>query len=145
MAGGQYYVLGILRIAKDSNVTVTATRLQKVVFLVEKELNRDLGYEFIPYYFGPFSKELQDDVYELKKEGYVEVKEEAVEDIITGALVGFKKAYEITDNAPSISLDDEFVRFVSEKLVVPLNDLLRYVYIKYPEYTAHSLIKDKIF
>ena len=138
------YILGILRLAKDLNVEVTATRFQKTVFLVQKELGRELGYKFVPYYFGPFSKELQDDVYKLKRQGLVDVEEMAVEDLITGALVGFKKVYKITDKAPAVELDEELKNFVTEKLKVPLHDLLRYVYVKYPEYTAVSLIKDRV-
>ena len=139
------YILGILRLAKDFNVEVTATRFQKTVFLVQEELGRDLGYKFIPYYFGPFSKELQDDVYRLEKQGFVNVEGTAIEDLVTGALVGFKKVYKITDKAPVVELDEELKNFVTEKLKMPLHDLLRYVYVKYPEYTATSLIKDKIF
>ena len=75
-----FYIMGILKIAKDLGVSVGATRLQKVVFLVKEELNFNIGYKFIPYYFGPFSKELQDGVYKLKNLGYVEIKEEIVED-----------------------------------------------------------------
>ncbi|BCU70018.1 conjugal transfer protein [Stygiolobus caldivivus] len=139
------YVLGILRLAKDLNVEVTATRFQKTFFLVQKELGRDLGYKFIPYYFGPFSKELQDDVYKLERQGFVNVEKVAVEDLVTGALVGFKKAYKVTDKAPVVELDEELKSFVTEKLRMPLNDLLRYVYVKYQEYTALSLIKDEVF
>jgi uncharacterized protein YwgA len=142
-----FYVMGILKIAKDLGVSVSATKLQKLVFLIEKELNFNLGYEFIPYYFGPFSKELQDDVYRLKNLGYVEVKEEAVEDFVSGAIIGFKKVYKISDKVTFdfSSLDKNFVEFVVTHLKIPLDDLLKYVYVKYPEYTVNSVIKDRIF
>ena len=139
------YILGILRLAKELNVEVTATRFQKTIFLVQKELGRELGYNFIPYYFGPYSRELQDDVYRLERQGFVNVEEVAVEDLVTGTLVGFKKVYKITDKAPVVELDQKLKSFVTEKLIMPLHDLLRYVYVKYPEYTATSLTKDKIF
>jgi hypothetical protein len=32
-----FYVMGILKIAKDLGVSVSATKLQKLVFLIEKE------------------------------------------------------------------------------------------------------------
>lgn len=139
------YILGILKIAKELNIQVTATRIQKTVFLVEKELKLDLGYNFIPFYFGPFSKELQDDIYKLSELGYVKIREEPVEDLISGVIVGFKKIYEINVTFDLSSLDKNFVDFVTEKLKMPLNSLLKYVYMKYPEYTVNSLIKDKIF
>ena len=142
-----FYIMGILKIAKDLGVSVGATRLQKVVFLVEEELNFNIGYKFIPYYFGPFSKELQDDVYKLKNLGYVEIKEEVMEDFVSGEIIGFKKAYKITDKVEFDvnSLDKNFVEFVVTHLKIPLDDLLRYVYVKYPGYTVNSVIKDKIF
>ncbi len=75
------------------------------------------------------------------------IMEEQVEDLISGIIVGFKKIYEISDNVmlDLSSLDKNFVDFVTEKLKMPLNSLLKYVYMKYPEYTVNSLIRDKIF
>lgn len=142
-----FYVMGILKIAKDQGVLVSATRLQKLVFLIEKELNFNLGYKFIPYYFGPFSKELQEDVYKLKNLGYVEIEEESVEDFVSGAIIGFKKTYKISVKVKLdvSSLDKNFVEFVANRLKISLDDLIRYVYVKYPEYTVNSVIKDKIF
>ncbi|WP_016729814.1 hypothetical protein [Saccharolobus islandicus] len=90
---------------------------------------------------------MQDDIYKLKELGYVRIMEEQVEDLISGIIVGFKKIYEISDNVmlDLSSLDKNFVDFVTEKLKMPLNSLLKYVYMKYPEYTVNSLIRDKIF
>jgi hypothetical protein len=71
-----------------------------------------------------------------------------VEDFVSGAIIGFKKAYKIMDKVEFDvnSLDKNFVEFVVTHLKIPLiNDLLRYVYVKYPRYTVNSVIKDKIF
>lgn len=38
------------------------TRLQKLVFLIEKKYHIDFGYQFIPYFYGPYSKQLQLDI-----------------------------------------------------------------------------------
>ena len=38
-----HYVLGVLTLAEDLGVRVSATRLQKVTFLVVKEYGLDLG------------------------------------------------------------------------------------------------------
>ncbi|MBB5255279.1 hypothetical protein [Sulfurisphaera ohwakuensis] len=89
--------------------------MQKTVFLGQKELGLELDYTFIPYYFGPFSKELQDDVYKLKRLGFIEIKEYVVEDPVTGAMMGFKKIYKITEKAQTKILDEEFKMFVTEK------------------------------
>ncbi|WP_241208882.1 hypothetical protein [Saccharolobus islandicus] len=88
---------------------------------------------------------MQDDIYKLSELGYVKIREEPVEDLISGVIVGFKKIYEINVTFDLSSLDKNFVDFVTEKLKMPLNSLLKYVYMKYPEYTVNSLIRDKIF
>ncbi len=75
----------------------------------------------------------------------MKIREEPVEDLISGVIVGFKKIYEINVTFDLSSLDKNFVDFVTEKLKMPLNSLLKYVYMKYPEYTVNSLIRDKIF
>ncbi|WP_245526997.1 hypothetical protein [Acidianus hospitalis] len=74
---------------------------------------------------------MQDDVYKLKNLGYVEIKEEVVEDFVSGAIIGFKKAYKITDKVEFDvnSLDKNLVEFVVTHLKIPLDDLLRYVYV----------------
>ena len=61
-----FYIMGILKIAKDLGVSVGATRLQKVVFLVKEELNFNTGYKFIPYYFGPFLRNCKMEYTSLK-------------------------------------------------------------------------------
>ena len=140
-----HYVLGVLALAENLGVRVTATRLQKVTFLVVKEFGLDLGYKFVPYYFGPFSKDLQDDIYRLRNRGLVKVEEEPVEDPFTGAVIGLKKTYMLSENAPKVELEGKLRAFLTEKLTVSLEDLLRYVYTNYPDYTARSLIKDRLF
>jgi len=131
----KYYVMDILKIAEDLGVSVSAMKLQKLVFLIENELNFDLGYKFIPYYFGPFSKKLQDDIYQLRNLGYVEVKD------LT------ERTYKLSDKVTFdfSFLDKNFVEFVIAHLKIPFSDLLKYIYVKYPEYTITSIIKDRIF
>lgn len=104
-----------------------------------------MGYKFVPYYFGPFSKDLQDDVYRLRNRGLVKIEEEPVEDPFTGAVVGLKKTYSLTKSAPRVELEGKLRAFLAEKLTASLDDLLRYVYRNYPEYSTKSLIKDKLF
>ncbi len=48
----------LLYTAKEENAKVCATKLQKVFFLLEKETGKDLGLEFKPWFFGPYSEKL---------------------------------------------------------------------------------------
>lgn len=51
---------------------VGITRLQKLLFLIEKEGKIVLDASFEPYRFGPFSKKVQDDIDFLINMGYIE-------------------------------------------------------------------------
>jgi len=59
------------------------TKLQKLIFLMQEDLRKHLPgeeyYDFKPYYYGPFSKELLDDAELLVLQGLVEIREELVE------------------------------------------------------------------
>lgn len=127
------------------------TRLQKMVFLMQQKINeRALAplnghdYEFVPYDYGPFSKELYDDLDTLIAEEFVEDAEEEfapgklryeyyidsdgndfVEDQQTS-----KDAQVIIDLAREIKTEYNDVR---------LSDLIDDVYSKYPEYAENSI------
>jgi uncharacterized protein YwgA len=55
-----HFIKLLLYIAKLNNVEVTATKIQKIFFLLEKEKGINLGLNFRPWFFGPYSKKLQD-------------------------------------------------------------------------------------
>ena len=41
---------------------VGRTRLQKIVFLLQRKFNTNFGYNFVSYFYGPYSRDLQFDV-----------------------------------------------------------------------------------
>jgi uncharacterized protein YwgA len=49
------------------------TRFQKIVFLLRNKESIDLNYNFIPYYYGPYSHELQLEINLLEAAGLVQV------------------------------------------------------------------------
>ncbi|ABN69866.1 hypothetical protein Smar_0765 [Staphylothermus marinus F1] len=49
------------------------TRLHKLVFLLAIEGKIDIGAEFIPYYYGPWSPDVQEAITSLIKEGLISV------------------------------------------------------------------------
>jgi len=65
-------VLILLGLANDRGIE-GRTRLQKTIFLLQKKYKIDFGYEFVPYYFGPYSKKLQIEISALRSLGLVEV------------------------------------------------------------------------
>ncbi len=50
----------LLYTAKEENVEVTPTKIQKIFFLLEKEKGVQLGLDFEPFIFGPYSEKLKD-------------------------------------------------------------------------------------
>jgi len=50
------------------------TRLQKMIYLLKERGMLDFTYNFIPYFFGPYSSDLQNDVNLLASLGLINVK-----------------------------------------------------------------------
>lgn len=122
------------------------TKLQKLVFLLDKELNiiKDQGYNFVPYKYGPFSKELIEDVEMLILTGLVKTEEEVKE--FNGEEVTIM-VYKLTDRGKSIArqiyneLTDEEKRRINklkEFNTRSARSLTAYVHRKYPEYVAQT-------
>ena len=70
----------ILQLLTDKeNAIVGTTRLQKLIFLTEREKHikgNDGSFDFEPYRFGPFSRKLCDDIEFLVSLGYLEKSDE---------------------------------------------------------------------
>jgi len=119
------------------------TRLQKEVFLAQKALKDKKiprKYGFMPYHYGPFSRQLYFDINLLRAQGLVEEKTHShpsgvfrefkltsqgardVESMIHGAQ--FKKIYE-TVRAVKRKYDD-----------MPLVDLVELTHREFPEYVG---------
>jgi uncharacterized protein YwgA/DNA-binding HxlR family transcriptional regulator len=117
-------------------------RLQKLFFLMKRELGiEELPYDFSPYQFGPFSRDILEDAADLENAGLIEVKKEIFEPTSAGDYLvsrtfsltskGSKLAEESYNNMP------ENVKKVLSELEkfnkMELTELLNYVYTKYPK------------
>lgn len=126
------------------------TRLQKMVFLMQQELE-DEGfdltgrnqYQFMAYDYGPFSKTLYDDIDRLKDQHLIHENEEEFD--------GDKVIYEYKieqDGIQSLEerLTDDQVQQLVEKAQeikeqfneMPLQKLIDKVYSQYPNYAKNS-------
>lgn len=149
---------------------VGRTRIMKMVFLFEKEIQKDFiknikieNYEFDPYYYGPFSRMLIDDLNFFTSIGMIDTRE-------TDILIGFEENNDFDENIDdnenyeiAYKLSEIGVKYVKEKIwgiysneqknilklfknkinEISLDSLLNYVYNKYPDKTVKSLIADK--
>lgn len=139
-----------LMYAEEGSKIEGRTRLQKLVFLLEQELQEQSEqleqqptYDFIPYDYGPFSKELYDELDRLRARDFIEVSEEKMDD-------GQKKYdYKITEDGKefvrrSSSAENRLVLKLAESLKQEYNDvllsnLIEEVYSEFPEYAENSV------
>ena len=135
------YILALLHVAKVEKAEVTATKLQKIFFIMEKEKSVNLGLNFKPYLFGPYSEKLQNSLYELVDKGLVKINYDDVKNL-AGTTVGYKESYELEKDI-KIDVSEEVLSFFRQWVKKNRNEILEYVYGKYPEYIEYSLIKDK--
>lgn len=151
-----------------SNQLKGVTRLEKLLFLIEKE--SDLSeliiedMEFSAHNFGPFSAKIYQMLEVLAAAGLVEdssrystttedswetseVIGEPVDPYATRDFVlterGQKYYRALISELPS-GVEDALCEFKERFGGLPLRQLIRYVYQKYPRYTEKSLIKDEV-
>ncbi len=121
------------------------TMAMKSAFLLQQEAGLNLGYNFIPYKYGPFSKEVYEDLEELEKNLLVErVKpKKDLEMTEIKLLDEFKDWTErIINNLPQ-KIKYEIKTYTEKYGKMNLNELLDYVYAKYPKYAIKSERKER--
>jgi len=116
------------------------TMLMKYMFLLQQEKGLELEYAFVPYKFGPFSKEVYEDVEALEKEMLVvhpkkskniEKQETALDE-------------DASDDIEAIlaTLPEDNKKAVGELIEkygsMGFRELMDYVYTKYPEFATES-------
>lgn len=145
------------------------TRLEKLVFLIERETSlKDLLTEdadFIPYNFGPFSKTVYRAVDLLSSYGLVDDSPSIAandEDSWEQTwVIGFEtpdryatRDFRLTEKGKRYftiltrEIPESYIRelsaFKEQFGSLPLRQLVRYVYQRYPKMTERSLIRDEI-
>ncbi|MHA1363288.1 MAG: hypothetical protein ACTSP1_12280 [Candidatus Freyarchaeota archaeon] len=149
------------------------TKLEKLIYLLWKEGGFDKyfkeDFEFEAYKYGPYSVEIYDSIEALKEAGllktetrkyksYVEIADATacVEQIGEADFEEDKtvEVYSLTEDGKKIGKmlfdslsEEEKKNLIKIKTIynsMPLTNLLRQIYTKYPEAAEKSVIKDKI-
>jgi len=128
----------ILKVLSTADGTLSATQLQKYMFLLREEtfLCHDLTfYEFLPYRFGPYSFAAQREIETLTAYGYIKSAESSLR--ITA--LGLSEASQIeTDTARAV------LAVVSRCGKKSLQTLLKDVYARYPWFACNSELVDLV-
>lgn len=132
--------------ANDEEPVEGITRFMKLVFLAQEE--EELGQEFYEYeagQYGPYSKELYDDLDKLEARRFVEkvpepTRAEKDKQVYKLAPKG-KNALEGARESDDLSELAEAVNHIKgEYNAMGLWELLEYVYGEYPEMAANSVL-----
>lgn len=137
----------LLLLLKHMGYVNGRVQFQKLLFLLEKNYHINTGYDFIPFKFGPYCQVIQEDIHHLDDYGYIEHEE------VEKAGGEILHRYQITDHGEQYLLENDFGDIYDQVMQdlcydfknYSLRQLVEYVYDNYPEYTAHSQIKEQFF
>ena len=121
------------------------TFAMKETFLLQREADLNLGYKFISYKYGPFSKEVYEDIEEFEKNLLVEkVKPNRdIEKIEVTISEDFKDwVKKLIDKLPE-KHKTLIQSYVQKYGTLSYNELIDYVYSRYPEFSIKSKRKKK--
>lgn len=123
------------------------TRLQKMVFLIQKEFSDSDElpgeYNYIPYDYGPFAKKLYDDIDFLEERDVIDEDQETVDDKVVYYYSLGSNADTYLDNWSQEEIERvlELAEEIKDRFNdVPLPALLDYVYSEYPDYAENSVL-----
>jgi len=116
---------------------LTAKSLQKCLFLFTRSQS-ERAFDFVPYRYGCFSFQANQDISTMAKYGYLEVKEES-----NGRLIEIKQTgnylsmLNLFDRQALLDLKSEFG-------ALSQTELIRYTYQQYPYYATKSAIAHEL-
>lgn len=173
-------------ITQEINESIVGrTRIVKMIFLFDKEIKKKflkdgvfvdiILPDFIPYNYGPFSKDIYNDLEffinnDFVKNKFLQVEPPEVENEETEAWLNDflfedeKEVFSYSSNEEEFFLTQKGIDWVEEKLFKKLSEtqknllrefkkrinstslqnILRYTYLQYPDYTTKSQIKGRV-
>lgn len=112
---------------------LTAKQLQKYLFLFTRK-QEEKAFEFIPYFYGCFSFQANQDIMTLAKLGYINIIESENGSIIQMCQSGnYLMMLDLFEQQAIKEIKEQFGHLSQ-------NELIRYIYINYPYYATKSII-----
>ncbi len=137
----------LLLVSGEKRPIVGRTRFQKLIFLAMNKYSEH-WYSFIPYNYGPYSKELQQDIDVLIEKGLINEEQESLEDdriiysysaTIDGLLFFNKLQTDVELHERIYNIISELAETKKKYQSLPLDELIHLVYNMYPEFTGKSI------
>jgi len=123
----------ILALLQKFNGELLSTPLQKYLFLLTR-LQKEKAFDFIPYKYGCYSLQANQDLMVLEKMGYI--KREQNKSSISWKLISKDDFIEAIKKEDLSCLNNIFRSFSEYRT----NDLIKYTYINYPFWAINSSI-----
>lgn len=149
---GKAEVLLLLIIYVIDGVVKGATKLEKLPFLLEREMRVSLKdvFKYVPYLHGPYSGgAITESMRKLEHYGFVNMKERVVD--VSGDKEGVMRIYELTQKGKDLAKDffnklpgELKDRFASLRpyAKMPVEELKIHVYSKYPEFKKYTKLDE---
>lgn len=117
---------------------LTAKQLQKYLFLFTRQQQCTKVFDFVPYYYGCFSFQANQDIVTMTKYGYLQISEQK-----DGRSIQLKQK---GNYIQKLNIEDQLaLKDVKDKFgAMSQVELIRYTYQKYPFYATKSIIASKI-
>lgn len=127
----------ILALLEMFDGQLTAKSFQKYLFLFTRKQEKK-AYDFIPYRYGCFSYQANQDLATMQKYGYIEIAEH-----ISGRYIKIKQSGDYFGLLSSV--DRHFLHEVKVNFgELNQQELIKYTYQKYPYYATKSAIAHKL-
>jgi len=140
-------ILALFYSAHQNGRYLTKTAVHKIITILMREsrLGKIAPFRIKPYHYGPYSPDVEEVLRELESEGLVKV-EELGEKGYAYSLTdeGLKRGKEAYEKLFRYWGGGKIAAIMDSWSKAPLRALLYYVYLKYPDLTVRSRIKDKV-
>jgi hypothetical protein len=136
------FVLAVLSSCPEA--IYNPVQVQKLFFLIDRKISELVGgpyFNFTPYHYGPFDKQVYSDLEALSTEGLLAIEESSSYRTYTTTKRGQTNGVDLLKDFPDkargyIKELSDYVRGVS------FNELVSSIYQAYPEMRANSVFRD---